>query len=121
MYLGRLASDTLTRNLLVIASEADSRESKFRAQQVSIYHLSKESAIYPTIISADRENGYPIPFSVLTCSSAARGNMFYAVEDSSCLIVDWEKLLFTEQLHQPKRAVRALDANISYTCATRTR
>jgi hypothetical protein len=69
-----------SRNLLVTASEGDSRADKFRAQ-VSIYHLSNEAAIYPTIISADRDDGSPIPFSALSGLSAS-GNMVYTVEDS---------------------------------------
>ena len=70
-----------SRNLLVIASEADSREDKFRAQ-MSIYHFSNEVAIYPTLHSADCENGYPIPSSALSGLSVASGSMFYTVEDS---------------------------------------
>jgi hypothetical protein len=73
-----------SRNLFVTASEGDSREDKFRAQ-VSIYHLSNEAAIYPTIISADREDGSPIPFSALSGLAAEKvfdDQLLYTIEDS---------------------------------------
>jgi hypothetical protein len=58
-----------SRNLLVVASEIDSRADKTRAG-ITIYDYTKSSSseqpIYPTIISADRADGSPIPFAALS-------------------------------------------------------
>jgi hypothetical protein len=69
-----------SRNLLVVAAENDVREDKIRAH-VSIYKLDDMAPTYPTLVSANREDGLPIPFSALSALSA-KGNMLYSVDDS---------------------------------------
>lgn len=53
------------RNLLVSASENDSRGDAYRSV-ITIYQLKKNKAEYPTIISADRPDGTPIPWGALS-------------------------------------------------------
>jgi hypothetical protein len=69
-----------SRNLLVVASEEDSREDKFRGA-VSLYELQDAAPMYPMLVSADREDGTARPFSALSGLSA-KGDMLYTVEDS---------------------------------------
>ncbi len=57
-----------SRNLLVVAAENDVCEDKIRAH-VSIYKLDGMASTYPTLVSADREDGLPIPFSALSAVS----------------------------------------------------
>ncbi len=69
------------RNLLVIASEVDERDSKIRSS-ITIYELQNAtSPDYPTVISAENEAGTPIPFSAFS-GLAADGTTLYSVEDS---------------------------------------
>lgn len=69
-----------SRNLVVVAAEKDDRGDKFRSA-LGIYELQEGSAVYPTIISADGDNGLPIPFSALSGLGYMDG-MLYSVEDS---------------------------------------
>lgn len=70
------------RNLFVVASEEDSRDDKFRSS-ISIYALDGTSN-YPTIVSANDENGTPTPWSALSGLSAdfTEPGIVYAVPDS---------------------------------------
>ncbi len=72
-----------SRNLLVVASEEDNRDDKLRSA-VNIYSYGYGPATYPTIASADRTDGTPIPWSAMSGLSAdpTDPNMVYAVEDS---------------------------------------
>ncbi|MGJ8682432.1 esterase-like activity of phytase family protein [Paraglaciecola sp.] len=72
-----------SRNLLVVASEADERDAKIRSV-VNIYNYSANAQQYPTIKSAYRVNGSPIPFGALSGLSAdpMNSNTLYSVEDS---------------------------------------
>lgn len=72
-----------SRNLLVAASEEDNRGDVIRSV-VNIYRYSSGDASYPTISSADRLDGTPIPWSALSGLSAdpQNENVVYAVEDS---------------------------------------
>jgi hypothetical protein len=59
-----------SRNLLIIASEADDRDAKLRSS-ISIYQFSENTPpSYPTLVSVDRADGTPIPFSALSGLSA---------------------------------------------------
>ena len=71
------------RNLLVAASENDSRDDKFRSV-ISIYQLQESRANYPTVISADRVDGTPIPWGALSGFAMHPRNdkKMYAVHDS---------------------------------------
>ena len=83
-----------SRNLLAVASEEDERSDKIRSS-ISIYEISDTGAStpdYPVIVSNERFNGSPIPFSAL--SGLASGSPFglnvdgdvdvlYTVEDSA--------------------------------------
>ena len=69
-----------SRDLVVVAAEKDARDDKFRSA-LGIYELQEGSAMYPTIISADGDNGLPIPFSALSGLGYMDG-MLYSVEDS---------------------------------------
>lgn len=53
------------RGLLVAASENDSRGDGYRGV-LSIYRLEKGEADYPTIVSANRPDGTPIPWGALS-------------------------------------------------------
>lgn len=70
------------RNLLVVASEVDSRADLVRAT-VSIYQLGDE-ATYPLIVSADRADGSPIPWAALSglVVDPADSETVYSVHDS---------------------------------------
>ena len=72
-----------SRNLLIVASEEDSRGDKMRSA-LNIYEYSKSDAAYPTIESANRTDGTPIPWGAMSGLSAdsTNENILYAVEDS---------------------------------------
>ncbi|MDU0354407.1 esterase-like activity of phytase family protein [Paraglaciecola aquimarina] len=72
-----------SRNLLVVASEADDRGAKIRSV-VNIYNYSANDQQYPTIQSTYRVDGSPIPFGALSGLSADPTNtsLLYSVEDS---------------------------------------
>lgn len=70
------------RNLLIVASEVDERASLARSS-LNIYAYQTAPAAYPSIQSADRSDGTPIPWGALSGLAAARsGSLVYAVEDS---------------------------------------
>lgn len=71
-----------SRGLVVSASELDDRSLPARAA-LNIYGYQKAAAAYPTIQSADRSDGKPIPWAALSGLVAApTGNTVYAVDDS---------------------------------------
>ncbi|WP_339678032.1 esterase-like activity of phytase family protein [uncultured Zhongshania sp.] len=72
-----------SRNLLVVASEEDNRDDVMRSS-LNIYQYGFASAAYPTVISNDRLDGSPIPWSGLSGLSAdpSNSNLIYAVDDS---------------------------------------
>ena len=69
------------RNLLVVASEVDDRGDKIRSV-LNIYDFSDDPVAYPTLQSADGENGLPIPWSAMSGLAAGEDTILYAVEDS---------------------------------------
>ncbi|GAB3375810.1 esterase-like activity of phytase family protein [Spongiibacter taiwanensis] len=71
------------RNLLVVASEEDSRDDVFRSA-LNIYQYGQASANYPSIVSQDRIDGTPIPWAALSGLSAdpVNSKLVYAVDDS---------------------------------------
>lgn len=71
------------RNLLITASEEDSRGDKMRSA-LNIYQYSGGSAIYPSIASVDRAEGTPIPWGALSGLTAdwQSDTVIYAVDDS---------------------------------------
>lgn len=72
-----------SRNLLVAASEEDSRDDKFRSA-LNIYAYEYAPAQYPTLVSADRIGGAPIPWAAMSGLSADPwyDNRLYSVDDS---------------------------------------
>ncbi len=72
-----------SRNLLVVASEEDSRGDKFRSS-LNIYRYEYADAAYPTVTSVNRDNGAPIPWGAMSGLSAdpMAPNTLYAIEDS---------------------------------------
>ena len=72
-----------SRNLLVVASEADDRGDKMRSA-VNIYQYNSQAATYPSIESVNRLDGTPIPWAALSGLSNDPQNpdLLYAVEDS---------------------------------------
>jgi hypothetical protein len=72
-----------SRNLLVAASEEDSRDDGFRAV-VNIYQLDEAAPSYPAVMSADRDDGTPIPWGALSGLAAdpAHSNTVYTIHDS---------------------------------------
>lgn len=72
-----------SRNLLVAASELDDRSILTRAV-INIYRYEAAAPRYPTLHSADRADGTPIPWSALSGLAAAAGSSTraYAVDDS---------------------------------------
>lgn len=71
------------RNLLVVASEKDDREDKYRSA-INIYQLQKGRAAYPTIVSRNRADGTPLPWGALSGFALDRkhNKKMYAVHDS---------------------------------------
>ena len=72
-----------SRNLLVVASEEDNRGDKIRSV-LNIYNYTNSSAAYPTLESADRIDGTPIPWSAMSglAADSLNDDTLYAVEDS---------------------------------------
>lgn len=69
------------RNLLVAASEEDSRDDKIRSV-VNIYQYGYDLPSYPTIQSADRIDGTPIPWGALSGLAANSDETAYTIYDS---------------------------------------
>jgi hypothetical protein len=70
------------RGLLVSASEVDNRGLPARAA-LNVYSYQKAAAAYPTVQSADRSDGQPIPWGALSgMVAAASGQTVYTIEDS---------------------------------------
>ena len=72
-----------SRNLLVAASEEDAREDGIRSV-INIYELSEGAPNYPTVVSADRNDGTPIPLAALSglAVDPADGDTVYTIHDS---------------------------------------
>ena len=71
-----------SRNLLIVASEADNRAGLVRSS-LNIYQYQTAPAAYPTIASVDRADGTPIPWAALSGLAAApTGAVVYAIDDS---------------------------------------
>lgn len=71
-----------SRGLIISASEVDDRSLPTRAA-LNIYGYQKATANYPTLQSADRSDGTPIPWAAMSGLVAApSGNTVYAVDDS---------------------------------------
>ena len=71
-----------SRGLIVSASEVDDRSLPARAA-INIYGYQKAAANYPTLQSADRSDGKPIPWAAMSGLVAATGGSnVYAVDDS---------------------------------------
>ncbi len=71
-----------SRNLLVVASEADDRAGLVRSS-LNIYQYQAAAPAYPTVQSANRNDGTPIPWAALSGLSAApTGSLLYAIDDS---------------------------------------
>ena len=72
-----------SRQLVVTASEEDSRDDKIRAA-LNIYQFSAERAMYPTLQSVDRADGTPIPWGAMSGLAAdpRDKSILYAVDDS---------------------------------------
>ena len=69
-----------SRGLLIAACEVDSRDDKIRGGLV-VYSFEENSPAYPTLVSDNREDGTPIPFSALSGLVAGPDGV-YTVEDS---------------------------------------
>lgn len=72
-----------SRNLLIVASEEDNRGDKIRSV-LNIYSYGKALPSYPTLVSEDRPDGTPIPWSAMSGLAADDqvDNLMYAIEDS---------------------------------------
>ncbi|MEM7435025.1 MAG: esterase-like activity of phytase family protein [Myxococcota bacterium] len=70
-----------SRDLLIAASEEDSRGDKLRSV-LNIYVYDEAPATYPTLMSTDREDGSPIPWAAMSGLAASGSSTLYAVEDS---------------------------------------
>ncbi len=71
-----------SRNLLIVSSEKDDRGDKMRAG-LNIYKYGTSKNQYPSIQSANNENGNPIAWSALSGLAAAGNNTLYSIEDSA--------------------------------------
>ena len=69
------------RNLLVAASEEDERGGVVRSV-VNIYQYQTARPQYPTLQSATRGDGTPIPWSALSGLAAASNSTLYSINDS---------------------------------------
>lgn len=72
-----------SRNLLIAASEEDSRGDVIRSA-LNIYQLADGAPQYPTLRSANRADGAPIPWGAMSGLAAdpADATRVYAIEDS---------------------------------------
>ena len=71
-----------SRNLLISASEVDDRSILARGS-LNIYQYQSAPAAYPTLLSVDRADGTPIPWSALSgLAAAGTGSVVYGVDDS---------------------------------------
>ncbi len=71
-----------SRGLVISASEVDDRSLPARSA-LNIYSYQKASAAYPTLQSADRSDGTPIPWAAMSgLAAASDGNTVYGIEDS---------------------------------------
>ncbi len=70
------------RGLLIAASEVDRREAGIRGG-LTVYRLEEKAAAYPTVLSANREDGTPIPWGALSGLSTDpyEAHTAYAVHD----------------------------------------
>ena len=59
------------RNLFVAASEEDARADVIRSS-ITLYALGEGLAAYPTVVSADRDDGLTIPWAALSALAADR-------------------------------------------------
>tara|TARA_B100001245_G_scaffold112055_3_gene82072 strand:+ start:3248 stop:5614 length:2367 start_codon:yes stop_codon:yes gene_type:complete len=73
-----------SRNLLIAASENDSRDDKLRGS-LNIYQYGAQTTAYPTIESVDRADGTPIPFAALSGLAAdlSDASVLWSIEDSA--------------------------------------
>ena len=98
-----------SRNLLIVASEADDRAGLVRSS-LNIYQYQAAPAAYPTIVSADRADGTPIPWAALSGLAAApTGSVVYAIDDS---FFRGNRIFEIDTATQPaqlKREIRILD------------
>ncbi|WP_461516109.1 esterase-like activity of phytase family protein [Porticoccus sp.] len=69
------------RDLLVAASEKDSRGDGIRSV-VNIYQYGYDLPTYPTIQSADRNDGTPIPWAALSGLASVADDSAYSIYDS---------------------------------------
>jgi hypothetical protein len=71
------------RRVFVAASEEDSRDDKIRSV-INIYRWKKGGEAYPTLVSADRPDGTPIPWGALSGLAADAGeyDKIYSIHDS---------------------------------------
>lgn len=72
-----------SRNLLIAASEEDNRGDKLRSA-LNIYRYQVAEITYPSIQSANRIDGTPIPWGAMSglAAHATDSNTLYAIEDS---------------------------------------
>jgi Esterase-like activity of phytase len=72
------------RGLFVVATEVDDRGNAIRAS-ITIFELQDGPPTYPTVESADRADGTPIPWSALSALAADRNDedKMYTVYDSA--------------------------------------
>lgn len=72
-----------SRNLFVVASEDDDRGDAIRSSLI-IYRLDADAPTYPTVTSASRDDGTPIPWGALSAlaSHPADTDTAYSVYDS---------------------------------------
>ncbi len=72
-----------SRNLLVAASEEDSRDDQIRSV-INVYSYDVADPTYPSLVSNDRPDGTPIPWGALSGLAADLNDStkLYAVEDS---------------------------------------
>ena len=66
---GLSSSWILKRNLFVVASEVDDRGGKIRSS-ITIYNWTRSQATYPTVRSANDEDGLPIHWGALSALAA---------------------------------------------------
>jgi hypothetical protein len=70
------------RNLVIAASEVDNRAGLVRSS-LNIYQYQFAPAQNPTIVSADRADGSPIPWGALSgLAAASTGSTVWAIDDS---------------------------------------
>jgi hypothetical protein len=110
------------KDVLAVSCEEDDREIKSRAGIV-LYEYQDSDPTYPALMSADRENGTPIPFSALSGLAAAVPAGFPPAEAARRRLAGHGAMLFSieDSIYKQSRMFQIDTATFPYTISKETR